>query len=89
VIFSRLEDAFDGDFGVDFFAQDAFEAAFDGHGGVGAAAAGATEFKLDGFAVDGDDFEVSAVGLEVDAEAFKFFGDLLVQVFHGEALPGD
>ena len=83
MFFTRSEDAFDDDVGVDFFAENAFHAAFDGHGGVGTAAAGAAEFELDGLAVDGNDFEVAAVGLQMDAQAFEFFGDFPVQVLHG------
>ena len=77
-------DAFDGKFGVDGFAEVVFDVVFDGDGGVGAMAAGAAETEVDFFAVDADEFEVAAVGLEGGAEFVEFGCDL---VEHGRGIP--
>ena len=53
---------------------------FDGDGGVGTVAAGAAETEVNGFAVNADEFEVAAVGLEGGAEFFEFGCD---EVVHG------
>ena len=75
--------AFDHDLGIDGFSEDAFDAVLERHLRVGAGAASAAETEEDGFAGDGDDFEIAAVGLEHSPEFFKFFSDCL---FH-DVLP--
>ena len=67
--------AFDHDLGIDGFPQDAFDAVFERHLGVGAGSASAAKTEEDGFAGDGDDFQIAAVGLKHSAEFFKFFSD--------------
>ena len=75
--------AFDHDLGIDGFPEDAFNAVLERHLRVGAGAASAAETEEDGFAGDGDDFEIAAVGLEHSPEFFKFFSDCL---FHDVCL---
>ena len=74
-----LNHAFDGDFRIKFITQNAFETALDGHCGMGAAAAGTTQSEFDSFTFDGNDFQVSAIGLQMDAEFFQTVSDFFAR----------
>ena len=85
-----ISGAFDHDFGIDGFPENAFDAVLERHLRVGAGAASAAETEEDGFSGDGDDFKIAAVGLEHSPEFFKFFSDCLfhnVLPFSGRIAP--
>ena len=64
-------DSIRGEFRGNGFAQNTLKTAFDSSGCMGTAAAGTAKFKFHQFIFDGNDFQISAVRLQVDSEFFK------------------
>ncbi len=67
--------SFDGDFGVYLFAQDSLDALLERDHRMWAASAGAFELDGDFLPFDRDEFEVSAIGLQMGSELFEDFLD--------------
>ena len=58
-----LDNAFDNDVRIDFFAQDAFQTVFNGHCGMRTSTASALKPQFYVFTIDFNDFQIAAIGL--------------------------